>query len=174
MVVLAEIWGSIQDFVDAGGPVLYAVAATLILMWTVILERFWYMRIIFPGRRRAIVSSWESRVDTTSWYAKRIREQWISEANVELKAGLALVKVCVAVCPLLGLLGTVTGMILVFDVMATVGTGNPRAMASGVSKATIPTMAGMVAALSGIYFSDKLQRTADEETEKLEDLMQHH
>jgi biopolymer transport protein ExbB len=57
----------------------------------------------------------------------------------------------VTVCPLFGLMGTVTGMISVFDVMAFAGMGNPRLMASGVSKATIPTMAGMVGALSGIF-----------------------
>nr|NIP17524.1 MotA/TolQ/ExbB proton channel family protein [Xanthomonadales bacterium]NIX12314.1 MotA/TolQ/ExbB proton channel family protein [Xanthomonadales bacterium] len=82
---------------------------------------------------------------------------------------------CVALCPLLGLLGTVTGMIEVFDVMAISGTGNPRSMASGVSKATIPTMAGMVAALSGIAMSTYLQRKAGRERELLSDhLVIHH
>ena len=52
---------------------------------------------------------------------------------------------------MLGLLGTVTGMIEVFDVMAFTGTGNPRAMASGVSKATLPTMTGLVISISGLF-----------------------
>jgi biopolymer transport protein ExbB len=49
-------------------------------------------------------------------------------------------------------------MIEVFDVMTILGTGNPRAMASGVSKATIPTMAGMVVALSGLFFRHFFER----------------
>jgi biopolymer transport protein ExbB len=53
---------------------------------------------------------------------------------------------------MLGLLGTVYGMIEVFDVLAVMGSGNPRAMSTGVAKATIPTMAGMTVALSGLYF----------------------
>ena len=57
---------------------------------------------------------------------------------------------------MLGLLGTVTGMIEVFDVMAISGSGNARGMAGGVSQATLPTMAGMVAALSGMIFSIQL------------------
>jgi biopolymer transport protein ExbB len=69
-----------------------------------------------------------------------------------LNQNISKIKVLVALCPLLGLLGTVTGMISVFDVMAMTGTGNARLMASGISMATIPTMAGMVAALSGLYF----------------------
>ncbi len=74
-----------------------------------------------------------------------------------------------ALCPLLGLLGTVTGMIEVFDVMAIAGSGNPRAMASGVSRATIPTMAGMVAALSGLIFSVQLERRSKSEASRIAD-----
>jgi biopolymer transport protein ExbB len=70
---------------------------------------------------------------------------------------MALIKTCVALCPLMGLMGTVTGMIEVFEVMAISGSGNPRSMASGVSKATVPTMAGMVAALSGVAMSAYMQ-----------------
>ena len=75
----------------------------------------------------------------------------------------------IAICPLLGLLGTVTGMIEVFDVMAMLGSGNPRAMAAGVSKATIPTMAGMVVALSGYYLNIRLKRSAAAEIQSFAD-----
>jgi biopolymer transport protein ExbB len=70
-----------------------------------------------------------------------------------------------------GLLGTVTGMIEVFDVMAG-GSGNARGMAGGVSKATLPTMAGMVAALSGMLFSIQLERFAREESERVADSLE--
>ena len=71
-----------------------------------------------------------------------------------------------------GLLGTVTGMIEVFDVMAITGSGNARGMAAGVSKATLPTMAGMVAALSGMLFSIQLRRFARTESERMEDTLE--
>ena len=51
-----------------------------------------------------------------------------------------------------GLLGTVYGMIEVFEVLSFLGTGNPRAMSSGVAKATIPTMASMVITIISLYF----------------------
>jgi biopolymer transport protein ExbB len=129
---------------------------------------------VYPGKRDEIIGFWESRPDTTSWYAKRIREQLISEANVALKQNIGLIKALIAICPLLGLMGTVTGMVSVFDVMTFSGTGNARAMAAGVSKATVPTMAGMVAALSGVYFGTWLEHKSVTETEELEDLLQHH
>jgi biopolymer transport protein ExbB len=75
---------------------------------------------------------------------------------------------------MIGLLGTVTGMISVFEVMATVGTSNARLMAGGISMATMPTMAGMVAALSGVFFSARLAGQLKVAKETLVDSMPHH
>ena len=174
MVWFYDALNSIRDFLELGGDVLYGIMAVLFLMWTFILERLWYFYKVHPAQKEEIVDSWEARADTTSWYAKRIREQLISQASVALKRNVGLIKALIAICPLLGLMGTVTGMISVFDVMTSSGSGNARAMAAGVSKATVPTMAGMVAALSGVYFGTWLEHKADTETEKLEDLLHHH
>ena len=62
-----------------------------------------------------------------------------------------------------------TGMIQVFDVLAATGTGNARAMASGIAQATLPTMAGLVVALSGLYFRSRFQRLADRSKQELAD-----
>ena len=174
MIWLYEAIGAIRDFVELGGNVLWAIMLVLFLMWTFILERLWYVYKVHPARKAAILEAWESRSDTGSWYAKRIREGVVSETSLALRQNLGLIRVLIAVFPLLGLLGTVTGMIAVFDVMTYTGGGNARAMAGGVSMATVPTMAGMVAALSGVYFGTWLDYKAQVETEKLEDLLQQH
>ena len=96
-------------------------------------------------------------------------DEAILKETPALERGATMIKVLSAVAPLLGLLGTVTGMIEVFEVMAISGSGNPRSMASGVSKSTIPTMSGMVAALSGIAMSTYLQRKASRERELITD-----
>lgn len=83
----------------------------------------------------------------------------LGEAHNALNQNLNLIKVLVAICPMLGLLGTVTGMISVFDVMATQGSSDPKLMASGISLATLPTMAGMVAALAGLFVHARLSKT---------------
>ena len=174
MIWFYEAVGSVRDFIELGGNVLWGIMFVLFLMWTLIFERLWYLYRVYPARKRAVVSEWEDRADTTSWYAKRIRESLVSEASLALKRNVGVIKALIAICPLLGLLGTVTGMIAVFDVMTYSGGGNARAMAGGVSMATVPTMAGMVAALSGVYFGTWLEHKAQTETEKLEDLLQHH
>ncbi len=174
MIWFYDAVASIRDFLELGGDVLYAIMATLVLMWTFIMERLWFFYKVHPGEKNKIVEAWEARADTTSWYAKRIREQLISEASIALAHNVSLIKALIAICPLLGLMGTVTGMISVFDVMTFAGSANARAMAAGVSMATVPTMAGMVAALSGVYFGTWLEHKASTEAEKLEDLLHHH
>src|SRR5690606_25045279 len=120
-----------------------------------------------------VLKQWGGRDDQNSWYAKQVREQLISEVSIEANRFVFWIQSLVAVLPLVGLLGTVTGMVMVFDVMAVLGTGNAREMAGGVSAATLPTMAGMTAALSGLYFATALDNRAKYEIEKVEDAMRH-
>jgi biopolymer transport protein ExbB len=93
----------------------------------------------------------------------------ISQARIQINQFLPMIKTLVALCPLLGLLGTVWGMIEVFNIMAVTGGGDAKSMAGGVQQATIPTMAGMVAALSGVFANTYVTRIAQRESELLRD-----
>ncbi len=167
MTSLFAVFYSIQDFVDQGGPVLWVIFATCFLLWLLILERIWYLRITWPRQSRRLIEQWNARADCRSWRATKIREVTVSEVRMQLGVTLPLIKVLVALCPLLGLLGTVLGMIGVFEVIAVSGNDDAQAMARGVYRATIPTMAGLVVALTGIYFTVRLQRIADRATGSL-------
>ena len=167
MDFLLSLSHGIQDFVDQGGPVLWVIFAACLLLWLLILERAWFVRITWPRRAKCLVAEWNARDDCFSWRAKKIREATVSEVNMELHALLPLIQMLVALCPLLGLLGTVLGMIGVFEVIAVSGNDDAQAMARGVYRATIPTMAGLVVALTGIYFTVRLRRLADRETSRL-------
>jgi len=166
---------TIRDFLELGGPVLRVIGVLVLFMWMLIIERLVFMH---TGYRRLVKNAhefWFQRTDHSSWKAHQIRGWLISRVSAAAENRLALINTCVALCPLLGLLGTVTGMIEVFEVMAISGSGNPRSMASGVSKATVPTMAGMVAALSGVAMAAYLQNRASREREALTDnLVIHH
>jgi len=174
MLFLIEIWESVRDFVATGGDVLYIVAGVLLIMWIMMLERYMFLVGVFPAIRKKIIADWDARADTTSWYAHRIRDAWISEASEKLDARMLTIRTLVAMCPLVGLLGTVTGMISVFETMGNQGTGNPRLMAEGISMATIPTMAGMVAAISGVFFSTRIEAKVKMAKETLVDSLPHH
>ena len=162
---------AIRSFFEAGGDVLWAIFAVTMLMWALIVERFWFFRFVLPREVAAIVAEWEGRRERTSWYSHCIRRQLVSQVSVAARRYIGIIQVLMVLLPLLGLLGTVTGMIQVFNVMAFVGTSNARLMAGGVSAATIPTMSGLVAALSGFYLAVYLQRRARAEVQHVENLL---
>jgi biopolymer transport protein ExbB len=166
---IIEAFEAVRDFMELGGPVLTLIGWTIFAMWALIVERMIYFRTDLKKMGIEIRERWEGRTERRSWYAHQIREGMISQFSISATTTVAIVQTLVALCPLLGLMGTVTGMIEVFDVMALAGTGNARSMASGVSKATIPTMAGMVGALSGVFLVALLTRRVEREVELLED-----
>lgn len=164
-----DFFDTIFGFLDQGGHVLWVILAVTFILWVLIIERFYFLKVVFPKLAKTMIDSWQPGNLPSHWHMEKIRSLKISELRTELKQGIDLIKSIVALTPMLGLLGTVTGMIAVFDVMAMLGTGNARMMASGISMATIPTMAGMVAAISGLYFSSRLEGQVQAAIEKLAD-----
>jgi biopolymer transport protein ExbB len=150
----------IESFIKSGGPVLMAIALLLLLLWVLIIERVYYLWVLFPSYQKKLVNKWCCRSDKTSWFALQIRQGKLAKASLLLKQNMSFLNALIKMFPLLGLLGTVSGMIQVFDVVAVHGTGNPRLLASGISLATIPTMAGLVCALSGLFIYSRLDSHA--------------
>jgi biopolymer transport protein ExbB len=156
-------------FMEKGGDVLWLIAALLFVMWALIFERVWYFKFGWKNDVAEVIARWEGRSERKSWEANQIRGMLLSRARMQINQFLPMIKTLVALCPLLGLLGTVTGMIEVFNIMAVTGGGDAKSMAGGVQQATIPTMAGMVAALSGVFANTYVTRIAQRESEFLQD-----
>ncbi len=173
MLWLLEELESIRRFLGMGGDVLMMLFILTLMLWVLVIERYLFFFLECPKLVKGTIARWQERPDKLSNRARHIRTAMISEVSLNAQRGLPMIKTLIALCPLLGLLGTVVGMVQVFDVLAVTGTGSPRAMASGISKATIPTMAGMVAALSGLYFSALLEKRADRIAHKVADSLQH-
>lgn len=171
MFALESPWLALQGFFDAGGNVLWAIFFATMLMWTLIVERLWFLNKLHPGNVDRAGKEWAKRVDRSSWASVAIRRQLISGITLAANRHVRLIKALMALLPLLGLLGTVTGMIQVFNVMASAGTTNPRLMAAGVSAATIPTMSGLVAALSGLWFAVYYSRRWRDELRRVQELL---
>ncbi len=167
-VALADL----QRFLEMGGNVLLLIMFATFFMWAFILERLAYYQFAHGAVKQRAFDVWAARSDHKSWAAHAVREQLISEIRQKTEQHISFVKTLVAIAPLLGLLGTVTGMIEVFDVMAITGSSDVRSMSAGVSKATIPTMAGMVAALSGLIFTNRLERLGVRETQNVADSLE--
>jgi len=171
MQILIDAFEAIRDFLELGGPVLQIIAVLILVMWIMILERLIFFNTNLKSIIADTLAKWERRNERQSWEAHQIRTAMISEVREEANKGLPMIQTFVALCPLFGLMGTVTGMVAVFQVMAVTGAGNARSMADGVSMATVPTMAGMVGMLSGIFLVTVLSRMMRRRIGLLEDEM---
>lgn len=161
----------LDDLLNSGGPVLWLILLISLLLWALIIERYFYLLTQHKQNVGKIVENWQQRSERNSWYAEKIRTAAISQVKLKLQKSQSMIRTIIVICPMLGILGTVTGMIAVFDVITFMGSSNARAMASGISMATIPTMAGMVVALSGLYFELDLRQRTTRETDRITDLL---
>ncbi|MGR9108468.1 MAG: MotA/TolQ/ExbB proton channel family protein [Gammaproteobacteria bacterium] len=168
---MEEAFFFIDELMDAGGAVMWDIAFLSVGLWFLIIERFFYIWLVYPASRETWLAKWQARTNKHSRVAHAVRRAYIAQARGQLSRNLPVIKMLIALCPMLGLLGTVTGMIATFDVLAVIGTGNARAMANGISSATLTTMAGMVIAISCLYFSTWIEERVNEETRKLSDML---
>ena len=162
----------LQAFLERGGPVLLVIMVATFVMWALILERLFYFRFAHQSVADEAIAEWNARSDRKSVLAHWVRDKLISEVSAKAEANVSMTKAMVALAPLLGLLGTVTGMVTVFDVMAITDGADAKAMSGGVSRATIPTMAGMVASISGIIFTSGMDSKVNRLVQKVEDEME--
>jgi biopolymer transport protein ExbB len=162
---------AIPSFFDAGGSVLWAIFVATGLMWTMIVERAWFFRTSHKQNIERATKDWAAHKNQPAWHSQAIRRELMSRVSLQVNRYIRIIHILMVLLPLLGLLGTVTGMIQVFNVMAMDGSTNPRLMAAGVSAATIPTMAGLVAALSGFWFTVYFKRRARAEIQRVDEML---
>jgi len=164
--------GLMDFFAQGGTTVLVPIMIVAFMLWAFIMERLSYYLFAHNAIKSRLRAEWKARPDKRSWRSRAIRDDLVSQVKLNTDRFVGIVQALVAVAPLLGLLGTVTGMIEVFDIMALSGSSSARLMAGGVFKATIPTMAGMVVALSGMYFANWLPKLSIRETAKFADTLE--
>lgn len=162
---------SLQSFIGSGGPVLFTILILTFVLWGFILERGLYWILAHPSVAARAKRAWKARSDHSSWHAHAYRDRLLSEVRQEAGRFNDIIKILVNVTPLLGLLGTVTGMVFVFDVMAVTGSSNARLMAEGISRATLPTMAGLMVSVSGVLFTYWYDRFVQKASTELSDEM---
>jgi biopolymer transport protein ExbB len=106
-----SIWVIARDLFERGGGVLLVLGLIILTMWTLILSRWLYLRREYRADVSPIMERWFDRDDKESALAGRIKAQTFNAVAFRLNRGLSLVRTLAAVCPLLGLLGTVVGVL---------------------------------------------------------------
>lgn len=154
---------------EQGGLILWSILFASLFLWLLILERYWFHLKLLPRYRKKLKQEWRAQPPVQLASSSYRRKKALSgDLRAEANRNMLTLQALVAILPLLGLLGTVSGMIKVFEVMTIFGSGNTRGMASGISEALVTTMAGLFTALSGLYFVSDLERRADNQARELE------
>ncbi|WP_197743503.1 MotA/TolQ/ExbB proton channel family protein [Desulfosarcina ovata] len=168
----------------AGGVTMLPLALVSLAMWLLIVDRALFFRRLYrknmplniasvhlrenrmPDPRRycgavsMVVAGFIQRRSNDRRLDRFILDETVLTINRSLNDHLAVIGVLAAIAPLLGLLGTVTGMIDTFDILSVFGTGNAKGMAGGISEALITTQTGLLVAIPGLYMKGFLDRRA--------------
>ena len=140
---------TLLTFFELGGPVVFLLFIVAVTLFSLLANRFLFVFTDAKAEHDAALQeikklgSFESR-------NRAIKNMYLHDVKASLFRNFKLIQILIVICPVLGLLGTVTGMIQVFDVVAVLGTGNARALASGITMATLPTMVGMTVSIIGL------------------------
>jgi len=153
-----------------GGIVMPWILALSILMWMLILERYWFLLLEYPRLFARVQHEWSLRSEYRSRQARRLRARRIAALRYLSRRYLALIRTLIQVLPFLGLLGTVLGLIHTFEAIAAFGGSNRAGIAAGISEALVATLSGLFCAISGLYFSVNLESRATLAQEQAETL----
>jgi biopolymer transport protein ExbB len=166
---LTSYLDGLASLFEQGGLTLWAILVASLYMWLLLVERYWFYWTQMPEFRARLRDEWRKHPgDLSTALSFRRIEVLTNDLRVEANRNMLALQALVVILPLLGLLGTVSGMIKVFEVMTVFGTGNTRGMASGISEALVTTMAGLFTALSGLYFVSDLERRVENISRKFE------
>ena len=161
-------YSALMDFLGAGGNVLVAIMVVTFFMWALIIERLMYWSGAHTGVAKRAQRAWAARSDHKSWYAHAIRDRLISETTQEASRFNNVIRALVAVTPLLGLLGTVTGMIDVFRQITNFANPENSELARGISEALVTTKFGLITAIPALVIHALLNRRLQGMISKME------
>ncbi len=164
------------EYLGAGGWVILPLGVLCLWLWVLIFHKLFQIWGLRPGEDKPRPRGWRAGLQAQAQAAgaapPEARQARLEEARLRLEARLdsrvQTILVLASVAPLLGLLGTVTGMITTFEVISRFGTGNAKALAGGISEALITTQLGLLVALPGLFLGHFIGRRVERMKARME------
>ncbi len=181
---MEEFIFNIEAYIRSGGVVMVPILIVSLVMWMLIINRIIVMRRLFiknmskeeagnfvknntmpaekyKGVNSLVVKKFLMKRTCDRELDSSILDETVMELVASMNKFLSVIGALAGIAPLLGLLGTVTGMMVTFNVITLFGTGNARAMAGGISLALVTTQTGLLVSIPGLYMSGFLNKRAD-------------
>ena len=144
------------DFLSTAGPFVWGIMGTSIVMWWMIARCYTNQSRGFHKISTDSISKLFSDHNLNDKEYRHVCRTFLNQSEQRLNSGIAWVSVLVKLLPLLGLLGTVDGMISSFQQLDQWDI--QRQLSGGISQALLTTLSGLVTSLSGLYFVHNLQQ----------------
>ncbi len=166
-----DLLAGIAEYLRQGGWIMLPLVAVSVVLWSMIVERWREFRRLGagPGLQGELLAHFEIERCGDPELDREILNHCALRLSRGLDDRLAAIGVLATVAPLLGLLGTVLGMIQTFDVISLHGTGDARGLAGGISVALVTTQTGLLVAIPGLLASNRLGRRAQELKTRLDE-----
>jgi len=162
-----------------GGWIIYPIFIVSVMVWYIGIGKIFQIRSYSKAWRRLLSALSEKtsaaslaglpkaymtlaeklKADKRKNMRKRACNEFINAVIPEVQSGISTISACVVIAPLLGLLGTISGMNSMFSVIGIFGFGNPTIMSSGISVALQATLTGLGVAIAALFTYDYVQRT---------------
>ena len=153
---------TLMEYVDKGGLIGYILLVLCTIGLTFILWKFIHIILSSINRKTYFYDVLnEIRNIKDSSLAMNVAKTIVDEKMVSLESGLSTIRIIAAISPLLGLLGTVVGILDSFETISKTGLGDPSSFAGGISLALITTVMGLVIAIPHYIGYNYLVRNID-------------
>jgi biopolymer transport protein ExbB len=158
------------DYIEQGGVIMYILLALNIVGFAIMIAKFFILSKE-NAKTSQVADQLKSQMKSTAEDVNatiELSKQELSGHISSLEKGLNTVKIIASISPLLGLLGTVIGVLVAFRVMSQTGLNNPASFAQGISMALITTVGGMMVAIPHYIGHNYLLGMLDNVETKLE------
>lgn len=190
---MVDLWWETRNYFEAGGWIMIPLVVVSIWLWTLIVVKLYDLALVRSETKilkkmdvqqvsdthylsRERLSGWPGKIFDrfTAWRMnrpdtdRRLLSGLLIGQTSRLDRHVDTILVLATVSPLIGLLGTVSGMITTFDVISDFGTGNAKGLAGGISEALITTQGGLMAALPGLFMGNFIRRRVERAKHEME------
>lgn len=169
---MSWLFGLYDGFVrlfSGGAVVLTLIFLLAVILWALIIERYWYFLFIHPDVLDNSLQIWSRRANGPAHLARRTRRQILTDVGGQMSRYVTLIQSLVVVIFLLGLLGSVGGMMKVLDALTESGDATTLALSRAIGSAAIPVVTGLAVVVTGVLFGQELKQRVIRETRLLRD-----
>jgi|SRR5579859_6132910 len=168
MQALQDLFSGFTGLFAAGG-ILWLLLALAVTLWTLIAERYWYFLFIYPQAQEIALRRWKRYANAEMRAVRRARKQIVASVFAETHRSVDFIQSLVGVMFLLGLFGSVGGVMRVLDAVSLGGAAGQLRVADGIIRAAVPLLAAGALVLAALFFTRALRDRADRETRLLAD-----